>query len=215
MAYSSKGSSNLSYSWDQIGGSLSRTREKTGLDTYAFDNVKIDYSMSSDTLASTHYQRDLLGNSTTTLKVNSAFPYLSDHDQDLVMTHEAIHANMYENTLNSQLRDLGISRDSRQFINSNFNQGLHSLEGATQLLTESIYPEVGETSLDIYPNRTRRIRRKANRRGLNLGRELKDSYRTPSRNKLRRRRKKRNRTSFEEIGDYLSGLTNWFTGPAS
>lgn len=217
MAYSSTGNSDLDYSWDQIDDSLSRTRDKTGLDTYAFDKVKIDHSMPSDTLASTHYRRGILGDSTT-LKVNSNFPYLSDHDQDLIVTHEAIHANMYNDRLNSQLHELGLSRDSRRFINSNFNQGLDTLEGATQLLTETIYPNTEKSSLNIYPSRTRRVRRKADQRGLNLGRELEDSHRTPSRSwrrKSRRLQGQRGQTSFDEIGDYLSGLTSWFTGSAS
>lgn len=160
-----------SYTWDQVEKSLRRTQEKTGLDTYSFDKVRIDYSLSNDTLAMTSYRRGFFRD-TTTLRVNPRFPYLSEDDQDLVITHESIHGNMFNNQLNPQLRNLGFSRESRRFINSNFNRGLDRLEGTTQYLTESLYPEMQQTSLNIYPWRTNHVRRNASRKGIDIEEEL-------------------------------------------
>lgn len=155
------------YLWNQ----LDEAERVTDLDLDVFDDVEIDYSLPDNVPAATQHSGNLLYDNTT-LKVNENFFYLPEDAQRHTLIHEGLHGNMFNNNLENQLEDIGLSDESIDFFNSKLSSSEGEMEGATEYLTQLLDPNSDKLSLRSYPYETQKVRKDAEREGLDVESEI-------------------------------------------
>jgi len=155
------------YLWNQ----LEEAEQVTELDLDVFDDVEVDYNLPENVPAATKHGESLLYDNTV-LAVNEDFFYLPEDEQNHILAHEGVHGNMFNDTLDDQLKNLGLSNEAIDFFKKKMSSGEKEMEGATEYLAQLLDPNSDRISLRPYPYETEKIRKEAKNEGIDVESDL-------------------------------------------